>query len=200
MSTYAQQSSTRRPTDHDDKTWKHPGEFGRVQAWLKRTMRDLEMEREVHGHPPSVIFADRAEVYIDIPAIPAPAGMPAPTPNTGEAYIRRQSDGTPELKRSINFTPSVEEVGTEPITMVRSTNPDYVSDQLWRKLHMWVHNWILQRIPEDHQHLVDGVKKGGAEDLLVSPRRCLVTIWSNPFSQFAILCKYQRGPYGMPGL
>jgi hypothetical protein len=105
MPTYAQQLSTRRPTDHDDKTWKHPGEFGRVQAWLKRTMRDLEMEREVHEHPPSVIFADRAELYIDIPAIPAPAGMPAPTPNTGEAYIRRQSDaGTPELKRSIDFT------------------------------------------------------------------------------------------------
>jgi hypothetical protein len=58
----------------------------RVQAWLKRTMRDLEMEREVHGHPPSDIFADRAELYIDIPTIPAPAGMPTPTPNTGEAY------------------------------------------------------------------------------------------------------------------
>jgi hypothetical protein len=52
---YAQQSSTRRPTDHDDKTWTHPGEFGRVQAWLNRTMRDLEMEREVHGHPPPAI-------------------------------------------------------------------------------------------------------------------------------------------------
>jgi hypothetical protein len=133
-------------------------------------MRNLEMEREVHGHPPSVIFADRAEVYaVDIPAIPTPAGMSAPTPNTGEAYIRRQSDGTPELKRSINFTAASidEDAGTEPITMVRSANPDYVSDQLWRKLHAWVHNWILQRIPEDHQHLVGGVKKGGVKGLLV---------------------------------
>jgi hypothetical protein len=30
-----------------------------------------------------------------------------------------------------------------------------------------VHNWFLQRIPEEHQHLVDGVKKGGVKDLLV---------------------------------
>jgi hypothetical protein len=35
-------------------------QYGRAQAWLKRTMRDLEMERDVHGHQPSVIFADRA--------------------------------------------------------------------------------------------------------------------------------------------
>jgi hypothetical protein len=69
-------------------------------------------------------------MHIDIPAIPAPAGMPAPTPNTGEAYIR-QSDGTPELKRSLNFTASIEENAgrePEPITMVRSTNPDHVND------------------------------------------------------------------------
>jgi hypothetical protein len=51
--------------------------------------------------------------------------------------------------------------------VVRSTNPDYVSDQIWKKLHVWVHNWILQRTPEDHQHLVDGVKEGGVKDLLL---------------------------------
>ena len=166
MSTYAQQSSTRRPPDHDDKTWKRPGEFGRVQARLKRTKRDLKMEREVHGQSPSVIFLDRAEMHIDIPAIPAPAGMPAPTPNTGEAYIR-QSDGTPKLKRSLNFTPSIEsDAGRESITTVRSTNPKYVTDQVWEELHVWVHNWILQRIPEEHQHLVEGVKEGDIKDLL----------------------------------
>jgi hypothetical protein len=72
------------------------------------------------------------------------------------------------MKRSLNFTASIaENVGTEPITMVRSTNPDNVSDQIWKKLHVWVHNWILQRIPEEHQHLVDGVKEGDVKDLLV---------------------------------
>jgi hypothetical protein len=102
-----------------------------TSVWLKRTMRDLEMEREVHGHPPPVIFVDRAEMHVDIPAIPAPAGMPAPTPNTGGAYVR-QSDGTPELKRSIKFTPSVKEdqgQGAEPVTVVRPTNP--VTQSLW---------------------------------------------------------------------
>jgi hypothetical protein len=108
-------------------------------------------------------------MYIDIPAIPAPAEMPEPTPNTntGEAHIIRQNDGTPELKRSLNFTASVEEnAGREPITMVRSTNPDYVTDQVWKKLHVWVHNWVLQRTPEEHQHLVEGVKEGDIKDLL----------------------------------
>jgi hypothetical protein len=51
--------------------------------------------------------------------------------------------------------------------MVRSTNADYVNDQVWRKLHVWVHKWILQRIPEEHQHLVDDVKEGDIKDLLV---------------------------------
>jgi hypothetical protein len=48
-----------------------------------------------------------------------------------------------------------------PITAVRSTNPEYIDDQSLKKLHLWVHNWFLQRIPEEHQHLVDGVNKGG---------------------------------------
>jgi hypothetical protein len=34
----------------------------------------------------------------------------------------------------------------------------------------------------------------------VNPRTCLVTIWSYPFSQFAILRKYHWGLYGMRGL
>ena len=130
------------------------------------------MEREVQGHPPPVMFADRAEMYVDMspPFRHRLECRRLHTPNTGGAYYVRQRDGTPESKRSINFTPSVEEEqGTEPITMVRSTNPEHVSDQLWRKLHVWVHNWVLQRTaPEEHQHLVDGVKKGGAKGLLVS--------------------------------
>jgi hypothetical protein len=36
--------------------------------------------------------------------------------------------------------------------------------------------------------------------VFLSPRRCLRPIWSNPSGQFAILCKYQRGPHGMLGL
>jgi hypothetical protein len=103
MSTCAQRSSTGQPRDYDDKSWKHPGEFGRVSAWLKRSKRDLEIQPNVDGHPPSAIFQQRADMYITIPAIPTPAGMTAPDASTGEAYLRR-TDGAPKLKRSINFT------------------------------------------------------------------------------------------------
>jgi hypothetical protein len=120
-----------------------------LTAWVEQMLRDeaqLQVPTEAHVPCPKRHTA----------TIPAPAGIPAPTPNTGEAYIR-QSDGTPELKRSLNFTASIEEnAGREPITMVRSTNPDYVTDQAWKKLHAWVHNWILQRIPEEHQHQSGG--------------------------------------------
>ena len=132
MSTYAQRSSTGQPRDYDDKSWKHPGEFGRVSAWLKRSKRDLEMQPNADGHPPSAIFQQRADMYITIPAIPTPAGMTAPDASTGEAYIRR-TDGTPKLKRSINFTsPSLGEGVVAPaVTGVQVTNPKY-------KLHVWV--------------------------------------------------------------
>jgi hypothetical protein len=77
----------------------------------------------------------------------------------------------PTLKRSINVIPPIEgaDQAVVPITMVRSENPEYIDDHTWTKMHIWVHNWFLQRIPEEHQHLVDGVihKKGGVKDLLV---------------------------------
>ena len=107
-------------------------------------------------------------MYITIPAIPTPAGMTAPDASTGEAYIRR-TDGTPKLKRSINFTsPSLGEGEVAPaVTGVQVTNPKYINDEIWDKLHVWVHNWFLQRIPEEHQHLVEDVKRGDVQDLLV---------------------------------
>jgi hypothetical protein len=82
----------------NDRSWKHPGEFGRASAWPKRSRRDLEMQPNADGHPPSAIFQQRADMYITIPAIPTPAGMTAPDASTGEAYIRR-TDGTPRPKR-----------------------------------------------------------------------------------------------------
>jgi hypothetical protein len=88
MSTYAQRSSTGQPSDYDDKSWKHPGESGRASAWLKRSKRDIEMQPDVDGHPPSAIFQQRADMYITIPAIPTPTGMIAPDASTGKAYIR----------------------------------------------------------------------------------------------------------------
>ena len=98
----AQRSTSNTSTGHDDKGWLHPGEFGRVGAWLKRAKRDLMMERERKGLAPSAIFEAREEMYKTVPAIGTPAGMPPPNPATGEAYIR-DNFGTPKLNRSINF-------------------------------------------------------------------------------------------------
>jgi hypothetical protein len=103
------------------------------------------------------------------------------TPNTGEAYIR-QSDGTPELKKPLNFTASIEsDAGRESITMVRSTNPEYVTDQVWEKLHVWVHNWILQRIPEVRKNINTWWKTLKREQ---TPRICFSIRYSD--SQHAI--------------
>jgi hypothetical protein len=129
------------------------------------------MQPNADGHPPSAIFQQRANTYIAIPAIPTPAGMIAPDASTGEACIRR-ADGTPKLKRSINFTsPSLGDGEEAPAaTGVQVTNPKCIkciSDEIWDKLHVWVHNWFLPRIPEEHQHLVEDVKRGDVQDLLV---------------------------------
>ena len=139
MSTYAQRSSTGQPRDYDDKSWKHPGESGRVSAWLRRSKRDLEMQPNVDGHPPSAIFQQRAASR-NAHHHPSDTDtsrhdsleITAPDASTGEAYIRR-ADGTPKLKRSINFTsPSLGEGVVAPaVTGVQVTNPKY-------KLHVWV--------------------------------------------------------------
>jgi hypothetical protein len=115
------------------------------------------MEKEKYGFPPSAVLQPRAEIHITIPAIPTPAGMAAPAPNSGHAYIRAE-DGTPHIKRTINFTPvALPNLGAPlpPIAEVCivAPNPDYITDTIWNKLNVWVHNWFLQRIPDEHQHL-----------------------------------------------
>jgi hypothetical protein len=50
---------------------------------------------------------------------------------------------------------------------VQVTNPKYINGDIWDKLHVCVRNWFLQRIPEEHQHLVEGVKRSDVQDLLV---------------------------------
>jgi len=102
MISTAQRSTSNQPTNHDDKGWQHPGEFGRVTAWLDRSKRDLRMARNIDGNAPSAIFKPREDMFISVPAMPTPAGMDEPDANTGEAYIRK-SDGTPKLKGSMNF-------------------------------------------------------------------------------------------------
>ena len=75
----------------------------------------------------------------------------------GEAYIRR-TDGTPKLKKSINFTsPSLDDAAPA-VTQVIVANLKYITDDEWTtELRAWVHTWFLQRIPDRHQHLVADV-------------------------------------------
>jgi hypothetical protein len=90
--------------DKDDSSyWKYPGEYGRVSAWVKRTRRDLELEKDIYGHPPPVVFEKRQEKFIHQEAIEVPHGFEAPP--IGHFYVT-EADGTPKTKRHLSFTPA----------------------------------------------------------------------------------------------
>ena len=145
----AQRSFSNTSTGPDDKGWLHPGEFGRVGTWLKRAKRDLKMERKRDGLTPSAVFEEREEMYKTVPAIEPPPGMTPPNPATGEAYIRDKF-GTPKLNRSITFVNISLDGGqaAPALEEVTIANPKYITDEDWAALHIWVHNWFLQRIPD----------------------------------------------------
>jgi hypothetical protein len=89
--------------DKDDSSWKYPGEYGRASAWVKRTYRDLELEKGVYGHPPPIVFEKRQEKFIHQEAIDVPHGFEAPP--IGHFYVT-EADGTPKTKRHLSFTPA----------------------------------------------------------------------------------------------
>ena len=101
------------------------------------------MVRKIGNNAPSAIFKPREEMFTTVPAIPTPVGMDAPDARTGEAYIRR-ADGTPKLKRSMNFVniPLVENEEAPPLEQVQIPNPKYTNDEDWEELHVWVHNCV----------------------------------------------------------
>jgi hypothetical protein len=92
--------------DKDGSSWKYLGEYGRVSAWVKRTHRDLELEKDIYGHPPPVVFEKRAEKLIQQEAIDVPPGFEAPA--IGHFYVT-EADGTPKTKRHLSFTPATQE-------------------------------------------------------------------------------------------
>jgi hypothetical protein len=71
--------------DKGGSSWKYPGEYGRVSAWVKRTRRNLELEKGIYGHPPPVVFERRAEKFIHQEAIDVPPGFDAPA--AGHFYV-----------------------------------------------------------------------------------------------------------------
>jgi hypothetical protein len=42
----------------------HPGEYGRVSAWIRKTKNDLVLNKDIYGHPPSIVFEKPAPQYM----------------------------------------------------------------------------------------------------------------------------------------
>jgi hypothetical protein len=47
MSDVATEIEHQTPTESDERGWKHPGEFGKVAAWLKRSRGAQKMRRDM---------------------------------------------------------------------------------------------------------------------------------------------------------
>ena len=81
----------------------HPGEYGRVSAWIKKIKNDLVLNKDIYGHPPSTVFERPANQYV--------RAMTSTDPGAGYAALGGQqsyivaADGTPLLKRNIDFSP-----------------------------------------------------------------------------------------------
>jgi hypothetical protein len=132
-----------------DTSWKHPSEFGRVSAWVKRTKNDLALEKEIYGHPPSIVFEIQAPNFIEVQTIDPPDGLEPP--GQGRAYVEA-SDGTPAICRNISFTPAAGGASTTENTAdngadggstenqaarpekIRIPNPDWIPQSTMKKL------------------------------------------------------------------
>jgi hypothetical protein len=77
-----------------------------------------------------------------------------------------------------------------PITSVRQPNPDYIPDTEWEELQVWVHNWFMQRIPEEHTHLVEDVREDNLDELI---QKCLGLAARNPPEYCQIIKKKMKG-------
>jgi hypothetical protein len=106
-----------------------------------------------------------------------------PLQGDNHSYIEAP-DGTSTLRRHIDFSPpdtngastalgvastllNMGTPGTGDANYLTVVNPDYIPLPTMRKIRIWVHHWIMARIPEQHLHLVNDVVKGDIEDLLV---------------------------------
>jgi hypothetical protein len=171
----------------------HPGEYGRVSAWIRKIKNDLVLNKDIYGHPPSIVFEIPAPQYIKVKVID-PTTIPGYDTSwernlSSHSYIEAP-DGTPTLRRHIDFSPpdintatanaEADAVNTlsgmatprtdgatPPTTYLTVVNPEYIPQPILLKIRRWVHHWILARIPEQHLHLVNDVVKGDIEDLLV---------------------------------
>jgi hypothetical protein len=47
----------------------HPGEYGRVSAWIKKIKNDLVLNKDIYGHLPSTVFDRPANQYMRVMTI-----------------------------------------------------------------------------------------------------------------------------------
>jgi hypothetical protein len=161
----------------------HPGEYGRVSAWIKKTKNDLVLNKDIYGHPPSIVFERPATQYMKARIIDPDTIPGYPPQGDNHSYIAAPN-GTPALRRHIDFSPpgtngastglgvastllNLGTPGTGDANYLTVLNPDYIPPPTMRKIRTWVHHWIIARIPEQHLHLVNDVVKGDIEDLLI---------------------------------
>ena len=103
-------NSTRSDHDDDDKPIDlkmYPGEYGNVEGWFDRSKLELSLQRQRHNFNPAAVFEEREPMYLNIETIETPVGRAEADPDIGEAWIVRP-DGSPAIKKTLNFTPSVD--------------------------------------------------------------------------------------------
>jgi hypothetical protein len=99
-----------KPFTKPDTSHLHPGEFGRVSSWVKKSLVVLALEKPIYGFSPAVIFDEREPMFIDIETVNTPDGMQ--DPDAGNFYTMTE-DGTPLIRRNISFTPAAMEAGAQ---------------------------------------------------------------------------------------
>ena len=124
----------------------HPGEFGRVNAWVKTSKIDLNLERPIYGFQPAVVLEERAQMFIDCPTMDTPEGMTTPD---ASSYYTTTTESTPTIRRHISFNPAATvEAGTAEIDIattaaletsvrhenIKIPNPEFIPDHRWKQL------------------------------------------------------------------
>jgi hypothetical protein len=161
-SNFSNGSAYKAMMDKDDSSWKYPGEYGRVSAWVKRTHRDLELEKGIYGHPPSVVFEKRQEKFIHhrrpSRCLTDSRHHPSVTSTSPRQMAHRRPNDTflslrPRLHSQAGAAGAGVgnvggDAGTDRPDHIEIPNPEYITDAVFVRLKKWVHNWILSRIPD----------------------------------------------------
>jgi hypothetical protein len=109
-------------------------------------------------------------MYTNVETIATPVGRDEADPDVGEAWIERP-DGTPTIKKTLNFTPSVDlslaDTHEPPLAVIQIVNKNYIDDRTWHAMRIFAQNFMKSRMSDGHLHLVQDVKSGDLDDFAV---------------------------------